>query len=215
MPNRSKDCAMTAFAPGPAVTPDDRHAARQVLDFWFGPPTDPDHARPRKPWFVKDAAFDALIRDRFSALVEAAVAGRLAHWRHQPLDALAEIIVLDQFPRNAWRGSALAFSGDTLALACATKLVVSQSDQRLNAVQRQFAYLPFEHAEDLAAQDRAVALYATLAEGRPDMAEVLRYAHMHRDVIVRFGRFPHRNAALGRIDTVEEADYLAQPGAGF
>ena len=189
--------------------------ARSVLDFWFGAPDASDYGQPREAWFRKDDAFDAAIRMRFAALVERAIAGALAHWQRTPLEALAEIVVLDQFPRNAWRGTPRAFAGDRRALAAARALVAAGSDRGLLGVQRQFAYLPFEHAEDRAMQEEAMRLFAGLAAEHPEQADLLRWAAAHRDIVARFGRFPHRNLVLGRVSTADELAFLQQPGSSF
>jgi uncharacterized protein (DUF924 family) len=190
--------------------------AQEVLDFWFLAPNDPRYGSQRAEWFRKDDAFDAAIRERFAALAEQAVAGGLREWDQKgPLGTLARILVLDQFTRNAYRGTPDAFAGDPLALAAALQLADSGDDQDLLPVQRAFAYMPFEHAEDAAMQERAVALFTRLAALNPDYEGMLDYAHRHRGVIARFGRFPHRNAILGRASTPEELDYLRQPGSGF
>jgi len=181
-----------------------------VLDFWFG-----TGGQVRVEWFRKDPAFDAEIVRRFGPLIDEAVAGGLREWMAEPLSALARIVVLDQFTRNTRRDSAGAFAGDALALAAAREMVAAGADQRLTPVQRIFVYLPFEHAEDLAAQDEAMQLFTALAQAWPDSRDNLDYAHRHRVIIERFGRFPHRNAALGRASTPEEIEFLKQPGSGF
>ena len=183
-----------------------------VRHFWFGPPGEPLAVRPQ--WFRKDAAFDDAIGARFGALVEQALAAPLG-WGPDAGDTLAEILVLDQFTRNLFRGQARAFAGDTRARALALGLVDSRAHLQLQPVERVFAYLPLEHAEDIALQDRSVALFLALAAEHEGFADMLDYAERHRHVIRRFGRFPHRNAALGRPDTAEEAAYLAQPGSSF
>ena len=189
---------------------------RDVLDFWFLAPSDPLYGSQRPEWFRKDEAFDAAIVQRFLPLIEQAVAGGLREWDRQGAPGtLARILVLDQFTRNAWRGRSESFAGDALALAGAQQLVESGDDQDLLPVQRAFAYMPFEHAEDAAMQERAVALFTQLAALNPGYDGMLDYAHQHRGVIARFGRFPHRNAILGRASTPEELDYLGQPGSGF
>lgn len=180
-----------------------------VLDFWFGPPP----RAPRAEWFRKDPAFDETIRARFGDLVDAALAGRL-HWPGSA-GGLAQILVLDQFPRNLFRGQARAFAGDARALALASALIDDGSHLVLHPLERWFVYLPLEHAEDLVQQDRCVALFEALAAEHPSMAGALDYAERHREVIRRFGRFPHRNAALERVSTPEELAYLATPGSGF
>jgi uncharacterized protein (DUF924 family) len=128
---------------------------------------------------------------------------------------VAQIVLLDQFTRNAWRGSARAFAGDTRALAAAQALVADGHDRTLTGVQRQFVYLPFEHAEDPAMQSESVRLFAQLERDEPAVGELLIWAQRHHDVIERFGRFPHRNAALGRASTPEEIAFLQQPGSSF
>jgi len=189
--------------------------ASEVLDFWFGKLGDADHLQTRESWFRKDDAFDALIAQRFGALIDAALLGELAPWAAQPLSALAQIVVLDQFTRNTRRGTAGMFAGDTQALATARALVERGDDLRLAGVQRQFVYLPFEHAEALADQLECLRLFEQLARDEPALAGLLDWARKHHDVVARFGRFPHRNAALGRESTAEETEYLKQPGSGF
>lgn len=187
----------------------------EVLAFWFGTPDAADYGQARAAWFRKDDAFDTQIRARFLTEVEAAIAGQRADWATSPQGALALFILLDQFPRNLFRNTARAFAGDTAALALAGRVVGEGWDRTLLPVQRVFAYLPFEHSEALADQERSVALFAALAEAHPETASYLDYAQRHREVIVRFGRFPHRNGVLGRSSSPAEADYLAQPGSGF
>ena len=196
----------------PAAPPPE---ARAVLAFWFGTPDDPGYAQPRQAWFRKDAAFDAEIARRFGALVERALGGGIDRWlTHppQPLPALAQVIVLDQFTRNLFRGSARAFASDARALATATALVGAGADLALTGVQRQFVYLPFEHAEDLAQQRTALSLFAALERDEPALAGLLEWAQRHHDIIEQFGRFPHRNAALGRATTEEEQRFLEEGG---
>ena len=190
-------------------------APADLLTFWFGPPGQAGHGQPRSEWFRKDERFDEEIRRRFLPSVEAALAGRLANWADKPADLLALLILLDQFPRNLFRGTADAFAGDAPALALAKTALAHGSDTNLCAVEKLFVYLPLEHSEVLADQERSVALFAALAARHPDCEGFLDYARRHHEVIARFGRFPHRNAALGRLSTPEEATYLAQPGSGF
>lgn len=190
--------------------------AQDVLDFWFLPAGSTGHGEQRAEWFRKDDAFDAAIHTRFAPLVEQAVAGGLREWDQEgPLGTLARILLLDQFTRNAYRNTPDSFAGDALALAAAQQLVASGADRELTPVQRWFAYMPFEHAEDARMQEQSVALFTALAEAHPGYDGVLDYAHRHRGVIARFGRFPHRNPILGRASTPDEAEYLAQPGSGF
>jgi uncharacterized protein (DUF924 family) len=186
-----------------------------VLEFWFGPPDDPGHQLPRPAWFRKDPAFDLQIRERFGGTLEAALQGRLAAWAAEPLSALAQVIVLDQFTRNAFRDTARAFAGDAQALAAAQAMVAAGQDLTLTGVQRQFVYLPFEHAEDIATQREALRLFGALGQDEPALADLLRWAQAHHDIVERFGRFPHRNAVLGRASTAEEAAFLLTPGSAF
>jgi uncharacterized protein (DUF924 family) len=186
----------------------------EVLKFWFGAPESPEFGRPRAAWFVKSDAFDALIRDRFLATHEAAAAGALAGWAARPLGALALVVALDQFPRNLYRGDPRAFAADGQALALARAIVAQRFDAALLPVQRWFAYLPFEHAEDLAAQRESLRLFERIA-GEAGGAGTFAYAMRHYAVVARFGRFPHRNAILGRASTPEELVFLRQPGSSF
>jgi uncharacterized protein (DUF924 family) len=182
----------------------------EVLAFWFGEGA--DYGRRRKRWFVKDPAFDAEIARRFLPLHEALAAER--RWLASPRGCLARILVLDQFPRNMFRGTARAFATDALALETAHHAVDNAYDRELLPVERLFVHLPFEHSERLEDQDRACELCKPLA-AFPETDDALRYAIAHRDIIRRFGRFPHRNAILGRESTPEEFEFLRQPGSSF
>ncbi|HUG21877.1 DUF924 family protein [Piscinibacter sp.] len=184
--------------------------AQAVLAFWFG-----DGQAARAEWFRKDAAFDAQIGERFGALIEQALRGEQLEWQQSPDPALARIILLDQFTRNVFRDTPRAFAGDALALAAARRMVDAGQDRALSPLRRAFVYLPFEHAEDLAAQDESVRLFTDLAAAATDLADMLDYAHRHHVVIARFGRFPHRNDVLGRTSTPEERAFLEQPGSRF
>ena len=186
----------------------------EVLGFWFGALESPERGRPRKCWFEKSEAFDAEVRSRFLGVYRPAAAAKLARWERTPHAALALAVVLDQFPRNLFRGEARAFAADPLALRVARRMVDRGFDGLLRPVERWFVYLPFEHAEDLAAQRRSVALFGALA-GDPDSTGAIESASRHFNIISRFGRFPHRNAALGRESTAEEAAFLSQPGSSF
>ena len=188
---------------------------QQVLDFWFGARGGPEFGTQRKVWFFKDGAFDRRIAERFGTTIERALRGELDAWAASAEGALARILVLDQFTRNVFRGERRAFAGDAQALAAASAFVGARLDEQLPPVMRVFAYLPFEHAEGMAMQDEAVRLYTRLAEVAPELASTLDYAHRHRAVIERFGRFPHRNASLGRQSTAEELAWIATPGTGF
>ena len=187
---------------------------REVLDFWFGPPGGPDAGLARDAWFRKDAAFDAAIRERFGALVDEAAAGGLAAWEHGDDGVLALLLVCDQFPRNLFRGEARAFALDPRARSLARRAVASGRDLRYPPVQRAFVYLPFEHSEDLADQRESVRLFGTLRDD-PQAGGYLEWALRHLEVVERFGRFPHRNEALGRPSTDAERAFLAQPGSRF
>ncbi len=174
-----------------------------VLDFWFAEST-------RSSWFVRSEAFDALVRAELGPLHVRAVRGELDAWAADPRGALALVILLDQVPRNIHRGSADAFASDARALQHARAVVDAGLDRSLSEVEKVFLYLPFEHSEALADQDRSVALMGALATPL-----WLDYAEQHRAVIARFGRFPHRNAILGRESTPEELEFLQQPGSSF
>ena len=189
--------------------------AASVNDFWFGVPSDFDHGRERKAWFAKDETFDAEVRRRFGATIEQCLRGELDEWSHDPRSALAQILVLDQLTRNAFRDTPRAFAGDARALAAESRMVGERSDQSLPTFMRAFVYMPFEHAEGLAMQDEAVRLFTRLVADDPNESSKLDYAHRHRAVIERFGRFPHRNAILGRQSTAEEIAFLQQPGSRF
>ena len=184
--------------------------AREILTFWFGPPP---HS-PRAEWFRKDAAFDATIVERFGEAIEAAIGGAYSEWRGDAHGALARILLNDQFTRNAFRGTARAFAGDPEALATAIDLVDRGLDCTLDRYERSFVYLPFEHSEDRQMQDRSIALFTNLAQETGDRA-TLDWAQKHAAIIRRFGRYPHRNAALGRASTPEEVEFLKEPGSSF
>jgi uncharacterized protein (DUF924 family) len=187
-------------------------AADEVLAFWFGTPPGDEQ---REVWFKKDAAFDALIAARFGAQVEAALAGGLRHWDATPSGGLARIVLLDQFTRNMFRGTPKSFAGDVLALPAARALIARGDDRWLSRTMRQFAYLPFEHAEDAAAQAESLRHYARLSADHPRSADAEVWAQKHEVIIARFGRFPHRNAILGRVSTAEEIAFLREPGSSF
>lgn len=167
--------------------------------FWF-------EAGPER-WFTRDEAFDASIRERFLALHEAAAAGKLSACEQTPEGSLALLILLDQFPRNMFRGSARSFATDRQALAIAKASIARGFDQAMPMPQRQFFYLPLMHSEERADQERCVTLYRALGD-----ADLLKWAELHADIIRRFGRFPHRNALLGRSTTPEEQAFLDEGG---
>jgi uncharacterized protein (DUF924 family) len=176
---------------------------REVLDFWFDPANQPF-------WFKKSAAFDEAVRHRLGDAHAAAAAGRLDDWRATPEGALALVILLDQVPRNIHRGTARAFATDDAALAVAAAAIDDGFDRGLDKDQRLFLYLPLEHSEKLADQERSVALFTELGDAR-----LTDYAVRHRDIVARFGRFPHRNALLGRASTEEEISFLEGPNSSF
>ena len=206
----SEPASEPAAAPAP-VPPD----AKTVLDFWFGAVGSVEFGTLRSLWFTKSDATDRAIAQRFGALIDAALRGALGDWAAHPQCALAQIVLLDQFTRNVFRGTPRAFAGDARARAAARVMVRAGTDAALAPVQRAFVYLPFEHAEDLATQDEAVRLFTRLAEATPETSGLLDYAHRHRAVIERFGRFPHRNTILSRPSTPAELAFLQEPGAGF
>jgi len=181
------------------------HAA-EVLDFWF--------KQERKAWFEKNPAFDEEIRSRFLLFYESAFEEKLEFWKQGPQNCLALVILLDQFPRNMFRGSARAFAADPLARKAARVILENGWDKAMTPDERMFAYLPFEHSEALADQERCLALMKEIAV-LPETAELPKWAEAHLAIIRRFGRFPHRNAALGRASTPEELEFLKQPGSSF
>ena len=186
---------------------------RTILDFWFGQPGSAEYGRSRSEWFRKIPAFDAEIRSLFGAAVETALAGGFADWT-APRALLARVLLLDQFTRNGFRDSPRAFAGDALALAIVTDAIARGDDQPLIPVERWFLYLPYAHTEDPAAQQRSIALFTRLRD-ETGLAEPLPWAERHASVIRLFGRFPHRNAILGRESTPEEVAFLAAPGSRF
>ncbi len=177
------------------------HSSQAVLDFWFAPES-------RQLWFRSTPEFDSEIRNRFEATWQAARDGRLAEWEADASGALALVIVLDQFPLNMYRGTGLSFSTEGLARKVAAGAIERGWDDGLDEAGKAFLYLPFMHSEALADQDRAVALFEAAG-----MEHNLRYACHHREIVRRFGRFPHRNAALGRDSTAEELEWLQSKGA--
>jgi uncharacterized protein (DUF924 family) len=179
---------------------------QDVLEFWFAG----EQTQFRVIWFCADEPFDASCA-RFGAALHQARLGTLDHWGTTPHGALALIVLLDQMSRNLYRGSKEAFSADQKARALAREMVARGFDQLLHPMQRMFVYLPFEHSEDLADQDESVRLFETLRLWLGDNA--IEQAHQHRDLMRRYGRFPYRNAPLGRESTVEELHYLAWSGS--
>ncbi len=188
--------------------------AQDVLDFWFGPEDDAAFGTPRKEWFTKEAAFDAVLHDRYADLWRQARNGMLSAWDASPRELLAFIVVCDQFPRNMFRGDPRSFATDPIALDAARRMVGRSWDKQLRSVEKAFAYLPFEHSENLADQEQSVALLHA-DPGDAVLQGYADYAVKHRDFIARFGRFPHRNAILGRVSTPDEINFLKQPGSAF
>lgn len=189
-------------------------APADVLDFWFGAPGEPDAGAPREFWFRKSEATDVMIAGRFGAAVGDALHGAYDGWAAgRPQDALALILLLDQFTRNIHRDTPQAFAGDAQALRVAAQLVDSGAHVQLAPLERWFAYMPFEHSESLEAQHRSVSLFRSLAAAGLD--QPLDWAVRHCEVVERFGRFPHRNEILGRRSTAEELEFLQQPGSRF
>lgn len=174
-----------------------------IVDFWFSDDT-------KKQWFKPDAAFDDALRARFETPLQAARRGVYADWPGTAHGALALIILLDQISRNIYRGTPEAFAADEQALDVAAHAIANGFDEQLTPEQRIFLYMPYMHSEALADQERGMELFTRLG-----VAENLDYMRRHRDIIARFGRFPHRNAILGRQSTPEELEFLKQPGSSF
>jgi uncharacterized protein (DUF924 family) len=176
---------------------------QDVLHFWFDEATPEQH-------FGKDATFDAMIRERFADLHAQAARGELASWRDSPDGRLAEIIVLDQFSRNLFRDDARAFASDGLALVLAQEAIRAGADRDMPAIRRAFLYMPFMHAESCAIHEQAERLFR-----QPGLEHNHEFELKHKAIIDRFGRYPHRNAVLGRESTPTELDFLQQPGSSF
>ena len=193
-----------------------------VLDFWFGAPGSAAEiaARQRPLWFAKSAANDQIVTARFAETLVTAGQGELDGWAASPRGRLAMIVVLDQFPHHIHRDHGQSFAYDALSLALALEMIQRGEDAQVTPIERVFVYLPLEHAESMAMQDLSVALYEKLAREaaaaeRGLFDGFLDYARKHRDVVARFGRFPHRNELLGRPSTAEEIEFLKQPGSRF
>lgn len=189
-----------------------------VLDFWFGALGTAEHGSARAAWFRKDPAFDGAIRHAFGDAVERALAGGFGEWCLDARGALARVLLLDQFTRNIHRDTPRAFAGDARALATAQDAIARGFDHELDRAcgyyGRWFMYLPFEHAEDDAMQRRSLELFGALSRETGDDGP-LTWAQKHADVYFRFGRYPHRNAILGRPSTLEEVAFLAEPRSSF
>lgn len=190
---------------------DDRIDA--ILRFWFGDGAPPPF---RAQWWAKDAAFDDEIRARFAGHRLAAITGALDAWEETPRGALALVILIDQFSRNLFRGSPEAWANDAQALRICDRAIARGLDAKLVGSERLFLYMPTMHSEDIEVQNRSVALFEALGRelGEP-FTNNAEYARRHRDIVARFGRFPHRNAILGRESSAEEAAFLLEPGSSF
>jgi len=188
-------------------------AAQRVLNEWFGALGTEADGQVQTKWFKKDEAFDALLRERFQPQVEAALRGEYLDWDRSPWGVLARILLLDQFTRNIFRDTPRAFEGDALALEAALALRADMT--ALTTLERWFALMPLEHAESLEMQALCVEEFESLATQDERLRDALDYARKHQAVIQRFGRFPHRNAILGRSSTAEELSFLQQPGSRF
>jgi len=213
-----------AFLSGPVVPQE----AAAILDFWFLPQDDPKHGQTRAEWFKKDAVFDERIRTQFGGLIERALSGEQQCWPEAAKDprvAVAWIILLDQFTRNSFRGSGKSFAGDPQALAATKALLAADNGAQYKSLSlpyQSFALMPLMHSEALADQEECVARFAQMSRDFADSpAEKATsdsqhgFAIRHFDIIKRFGRFPHRNALLGRNSTEEEKQFLTQPGSSF
>lgn len=198
------------------------HDAREVLEYWFGESSDDLEINRQKSdlWWGHGEATDREIRERFGALLERGAAGELDEWAHTPVGRLALIVLLDQFSRNVYRDTPGMFAQDEKALALCLEGMEREHDRVLRPIERVFFYLPMEHAEDLDLQERCVATMRELADEVPEawretFETFVDFAERHRVIIERFGRFPHRNAILGRESTDEERAFLEQPGSSF
>ncbi|BAY36620.1 hypothetical protein NIES2111_09470 [Nostoc sp. NIES-2111] len=188
--------------------------AQDILHFWFGHPDEPNYGKQKSFWFIKNPEVDEELKTRFLKDYQQAAAGDLDDWLNSPATCLALIILLDQLPRNIFRGTPAAFATDLKALAAAQHSIIQGYDRQFLPVQRWFFYLPFEHSENLAHQQQSVKLFQELSHD-PESASTITYALQHLEIIERFGRFPHRNRILGRVSTPEEEEFLKQPGSSF
>jgi uncharacterized protein (DUF924 family) len=191
----------------PGVVPE---RAQVLLDFWFGPAGDPDRENHRQIWFKCTPEHDDRLRDLFLADHERAASGALDPWEAAPQSALALVLLLDQIPRNIFRGSPRTYATDAMARALADRALARSFDAAFPPVWRKFFYMPLHHSENLAEQRRAVALFGSLPDHR-ERGDSRRYTQRYVDIIERFGRFPHRNAILGRVSTPEELASLKEP----
>ncbi len=204
------------------ITDDDQVRIDAILTFWFKEQqlSAPQIDRRMDVWFGEDEIFDHEIRKEFADDVQLASEGKLDHWAHQPHGRLALILLLDQFRRNIYRGTAKAYDKDKVALKLCVEGAIAKKDEGLTPIQRAFFYMPLQHAESRKVQDRSVALFNKLANAvsatyRETFATMAQFAELHRDIIAQFGRFPHRNKLLGRQNTPEEDAYLAGDSPDF
>jgi len=188
----------------------------EILSFWFGTPRDDEeyYNTWHKRWFTSDPHFDLIVREYFLNDYHLAATRALMDWQNTARSGLALVLLCDQFPRNMFRNDPRAFTTDPLARAVATHLTQVGLDRQLLPVERSFIYMPFMHSEALQDQQHSVTLFRRLAEEREFLNSV-PYALKHQEIIKRFGRFPHRNATLGRLSTPEEVEFLKQPGSSF
>jgi uncharacterized protein (DUF924 family) len=191
-----------------AVSLPDR--AKALLDAWFGPPNDPGREQPRDIWFKSSQEFDAFLREAFLADYKAAAAGALSPWEATPEGALALVLLLDQIPRNIFRGEPQAYAADAAARGAADRALAKGFDQLVPLTWRLFFYMPFHHSENIDDQRRARALFEALPRNPDRAASLRRYGRPYIEIIERFGRFPHRNTVLGRVSTPEEITFLAE-----
>ena len=188
--------------------------AEEVLQFWFGREDEPGYGEFREAWFRKDPEFDREVQERFGTLCERAASGELDGWRDDARSCVALVICLDQFPRNVFRGDGRTHATDAKALETAGYALERALDRELPPFQRMFLYMPFMHSENLEDQRRSIELFGRLAE-KPGAPDVTSYAQGHKEIVERFGRFPHRNEILNRDTTPEEAEFLEKPGSSF
>lgn len=186
-----------------------------ILAFWFDTTPEAPSEAAQKRWWTKDPDFDALLRERFLDTWEQARAGALDHWTQTPSGRLALILVLDQFSRNMHRGSPLSWTQDPAAQRHCLAALAAGEDAGLPKHARLFLYLPLEHAEDVALQERSMDCFRALVADHPEEQMLLDYAARHAEIVVRFGRFPHRNSVIGRESTPEELAFLKEPNSSF
>jgi uncharacterized protein (DUF924 family) len=184
--------------------------AASILIFWFGPTDSPEYGQPKGFWFNSTPEIDRRIAQQFENSYNMASSGEMSSMMTMPEGSLALVILLDQFPRNMYRGTPAAFKSDELALSVAKHAIEMGYDQKLPVFQKKFLYMPFMHTESLSDQDQGVELFRSLND-----EDSVKYMTMHRDIIARFGRFPHRNQILGRESTPEEIEFLKGPNSSF